>query len=135
MGDAIHSHPHPNELTIGCPACIARVVADQENVRWSEAPVRRCTFTVPWSGVSEFSADLRVPPGCDSGDVRDRYEHMLAMKVHELLEATNPANGGVFDQALEHLACTVGPTVEDVQAEPEPTYDIPLFEIPKEAST
>jgi hypothetical protein len=71
---ASHSHPDEAALTIGCPACIARVKSDQFAAELAELPERdlvvRYKAKVVTTGVATLTTS--VFPGETPNDVYDR---------------------------------------------------------------
>ena len=122
-----HTHDDHNRLTFGCPSCTVRVRLDQERSRWREAPLCRVTFIAAMVGHHEWSADLRVPVGATERHVCIWYGDLIA---GELAMRYPDISHDLGDRLVESTYCRIGPLVEDMQAEPAPTYDIPLLEIP-----
>lgn len=110
-----HTHPDPSVLVSACPACIERVQRDQEDARWSEAPVRKVTFVVRtrYATASELVLSRPVPADVTHPEIIARYAGDVAAFFG-------------CDLADPIKSVIVGPVVEPVAvAEP----DVPsLFE-------
>lgn len=107
-----HNHDD-GALTIGCPACIAKVREAQEAERWATAPLRRTHWV--WAtedgANGNFDVVLRVPD-LDPHDgiviVTERCQHDDAV-----IAAVNAANAPMH--AYWYCA-DIGPVVPDVTA-------------------
>jgi hypothetical protein len=119
-----HDHDDVDQLRTACPGCVVRVQRDQEDARWNEAPLRRCTFRLRWpdlSDVLELVAVVRVPAGTTDPEIADRYDDVLAPLAAEAL-------GDRFVELIRYRVkdVVVGPVVD----QPAPVPDAPsLFEV------
>lgn len=126
----MHTHPLPEELHQGCPACIARVRADQLAAEVAAAPIRRVTWTCIYATpgdpgqVVTFTKDLRVPAGWDGWRVDEHYGHLtgewfvLALPSSVELEDT-----GYACETMEVASVSIGAIIPDPA--PAPAVDQP----------
>lgn len=115
-----HTHDDHGRLTFGCPACSTRVRNDQENARWADAPVRRCTWTFACGQYGElrFTADVRVPTGADPRRVEEWHSSVVGPGLSEALLAAGCPLDDVPMYMGAKARCIIGPVVEDVAAPP-----------------
>ena len=133
-----HDHSNPDDLVIGCSACICRVQHDQQAAAIAAAPLRRCTFRCSISGSMpdvrrwhSFAIDLRVPPTWTGDRVADWYCVQVADAFAFALEeqGVDPLDAnGIVESDWQECRCSIGEIVTDDSAEVSDTAMPSLFD-------
>lgn len=128
-----HDHDNPDDLVIGCSACIVRVQADQEDAELAAAPVRRCTWHCRYMASGRlqnltFALDVPVPAGWSGDQVDEWYAELSGDAFLMALPSSVPiaeTDNACWTMGVERVA--IGAIVS--AADPTPGVDMPsLFD-------
>jgi hypothetical protein len=114
-----HEHDDPNELVIGCRACIDVARMDQLLAEVDAAPLRRCRWTCKYFIGADthrltFDRDVRVPTGWDGWRVDDYYAGLTGEAfVMALPESVTIHDTDKAVETMEVVSVTIGAIVPD----------------------
>ena len=132
----MHDH-NDDQLTVGCPACIAETRAREEAARWAEAPVRFVTVVcgyelrdldgVDWDENVRFTIEVGCPPDASTWEIDEQYADVVGEAFVMALPDSVPMKH--TDHACSTMdveSITIGDVVPSLT---EPVADHPsLFE-------